>query len=261
MKVFFFGSDRYSQIVHKSLRQDKNIKICEVITPAMMIRIIIAKLGEVKPELGVLASFGAVIPKKVLDLFPKGVLNLHPSLLPKYRGSSPVQTAILNGEKRTGLTIIKMDEKIDHGPIVTQFEEEILPVDTAESLYYRLFSAGAKILKTILSAYLEGRIQLRSQDHSQATYTKKLTREDGKIDWQKPTEYLDRFIRAMFPWPAAWTEVKITRNSQLVTLKLKIHKAHLQADKLIFDLVQLEGKNPVTYKQFCEGYPKVKIIS
>lgn len=262
MKLWFFGSDKYSQIVLNSLKKDPRFKILKIISPAMMLRNIIAK--EVRPDVGVLASFGAIVPKEILEFPKKGILNIHPSLLPKYRGASPVQTAILNGERQTGVTIIKMDKKVDHGPIVAQFTEEILPTDTSESLYFRLFSAGAEVLKTILSAYLEKRIELRPQDHSQATYTKKLTREDGFIPAEKlkkamageKAEHIDRMIRAYYPWPGTWTEIPIPfRQSR----RLKILRGHLENGKLALDLVQLEGKKPVSWRQFCEGYPQVKI--
>jgi len=284
MNIWFFGSDKYSQIVLNSLQQDPKIKISKIISPDMMLRIIMAE--EEKPDVGVLASFGAIVPKEILN-FPKhGILNIHPSLLPKYRGPSPVQTAILNGERQTGVTIIKMDEKIDHGPIVAQFKEEILPTDTAESLYFRLFSAGAEVLKTILPAYLEGRIELREQNHSAATYTKKITREDGFIPLEKlkaaiqgiNAETIDRQIRAYYPWPGTYTIIKFkiqsagwrTKSkiqsagwpikSKIQNKRLKILRAHLENERLVLDTVQLEGKKPVIFKQFCQGYPEINLI-
>lgn len=266
MDIWFFGSDKYSQIVLKSLQQEPAIKIRKIISPDMMLRIIIAK--ERRPDVGVLASFGAIVPEEFLNFPRKGILNIHPSLLPKYRGPSPVQAAILNGERQIGVTIIKMDEEIDHGPIVAQFAEEIFNTDTSESLYFRLFSAGAEVLKTILPAYLEGRIQLRPQNHSQATYTKKLTREDGFIPLEKlkaamegnDAETVERQIRAYYPWPGTWTLIKSQiSNSKFQNKRLKILKAHLEGEKLVLDQVQIEGKKPVSFKQFCEGYPEVKI--
>ena len=266
MDIWFFGSDKYSQIVLKSLQQSPAIKIGKVITPQMISNLDLKK--EKKPDVGVLASFGTIVPKEFLNFPRKGILNIHPSLLPKYRGPSPVQAAILNGERQTGVTIIKMDEKIDHGPIVAQFNEEILSDDNAEKLYFRLFSAGAEVLKTILPAYLEGKIRLRPQNHSQATYTKKLTREDGFIPLEKlkaamegnDAETVERQIRAYYPWPGSWTSLKLkTKNSKLNNKRLKILKAHLENGKLVLDQVQLEGKKPVSFKQFREGYPEVKI--
>ena len=246
IKITFFGSDKYSEIVLNALKSNKNFQLVKL---------------EKKPEVGVLASYGKILSVKELTVPKYGILNIHPSLLPKYRGPSPVQTAILNGEKQTGVTIIKMDEEIDHGPIVAQFAENIMTNDTAESLYLRLFSAGVKVLITILPAYLGGKIETRKQEHSQATYTQKFVREDGKIDWQKPPDYLERMIRAFYPWPGTWTEIKLkTLNSDFRTKRLKILKAHLENRKLILDIVQLEGKKPVSFKQFCEGYPTFSFL-
>ena len=255
MKIVFFGSDQYSQIVLEFLQKDPNIEIVKVVKEKSELESL-KNLGE-RPDLGVVASFGALIPQKVINWPKKGLLNLHPSLLPKYRGPTPVQTAILNGEKETGLTIIKVDEQIDHGPIVSQFKETIKSEDTSESLLNRLFAIGSDVLITILPSYLEDRIEIKKQNHEQATFTKKLTREDGKIDWSKSTNYQERFVRAMFSWPGAWGEVKIENQVK----RLKILKAHLGGKKLILDLVQLEGKKPVTWKQFLEGYPQAQLLS
>lgn len=199
------------------------------------------------PELGILASYGEIIKKEVINLFPKGILVIHPSLLPKYRGASPIPEAIKNGDTQTGVTTFKMDEKVDHGPIVSQFKEDILPTDTAESLRDRLFSRSAEVLAELIEPYLKNKITPRAQDESQASYTKILTKEDGQIDLKKTgPEEAERFIRAMQPWPGAWT----TANGK----RLKLLKAHLDDGKLVLDEVQLEGKNPVSYEQFSKAY-------
>ena len=280
-KIIFFGSDDYSVIVLNQICNDERFKVVSIsthISPSPVkdyaktlfeIEFTVTKkfdkkfqnlMREIKPDVGILASYGKILPKEILKIPKHGILNIHPSLLPKYRGSSPVQTAILNGDKETGVTIFKMDEKVDQGPILAQFKMEVRPDDTAKSLYERLFEAGARVLTTILPAYLKGQIDLRKQEHKKATYTKKLTRKDGKIDWKKPADYQERFIRAMFPWPGAWTEIKVRRDTKYVRRRLKILSAHLEKGKLVLDQVQLEGKNPVTWKQFQEGYPKAKII-
>jgi methionyl-tRNA formyltransferase len=252
-KIIFFGSDQYSQIVLEALKKSSDLEIIKVVKEKKELPNLKNNLSQ--PDIGIVASFGALIPPDILSWPKKGLLNLHPSLLPKYRGPTPVPTAILNGEKETGLTIIKVDEQIDHGPIVAQFKEIIQPEDTSESLLKRLFTFGGETLITILPSYLEGKIEFREQNHNQATFTRKLTREDGKIDWSKPAHYQERFIRAMFPWPGAWGEVRIDNQVK----RLKILKAHLKEKKLILDLVQLEGKKPVTWKQFLEGYPQAKL--
>lgn len=279
-KIIFFGSDQYSVLVLNQICSDERFKLKAVVThtsPCLVetyAKILfevkfttakkfdkkfLSKMSKIKPDVGVLASFGKILPKEILEIPKHGILNIHPSLLPKYRGPTPVPTAILNGEQETGVTIIKMDEKVDHGPILSQFKEEVRPDDTAESLLERLFTAGAKVLTTILPAYLEGKIELREQDDSQATFTKKLTRDDGKINWKKSDVFNERFIRAMDPWPGAWTMVRLSRARE--TKRIKILKAHLETNKLALDKVQLEGKKPVTWKQFQEGYPRAKIVS
>lgn len=193
-------------------------------------------------ELGVCAAFGKIIPKSTIDHLPLGILNIHPSLLPKYRGASPIQAAIANGDTQTGVTIIKMDEKVDHGPIIAQFKEEITSSDTTETLRARLFEKSAEVLIDLIPNYLKGKINLKPQNHAEATFTKIITKQDGFIELnaihQSPVTS-HNFIRAMFPWPCAWTRLPDGKRLKL----------------LPNDLVQLEGKNPVTLKQFEAAYP------
>lgn len=247
---------------------------------------------KVEADIGIIASYGEIIPKEVIDYFPNGILNIHFSLLPKFRGASPVQAAIVAGEKEIGVTIFKIDEKLDHGPIVSQFKEEILPTDTTSSLRARLFSRTSEVLTFLLPAYLQGKIKLREQDHKKATYTKILKKDDAfipqeflqaclqgktkettwKIDFIKdfeikPTpEVIERFIRAMQPWPIAWSKIR-TKNQER---RIKILKAHLEplsatsnqppATKLVLDEVQLEGKTKVSWQQFKQGYPEAEFV-
>ena len=153
-----------------------------------------------------------------------------------------------NGDTKTGITIIKMDEKMDHGPIVVQSKEDVLPDDTGESLRTRLFEKSVDILIETIEPYLKGKIKLKEQNHNEAIFTKILTKQDGFLELTgcDPVN-AERFIRAMQPWPGAWTLIDGKR--------LKILQAHLENEKLVLDEVQLEGKNPVTYQQFKEGYP------
>ena len=230
-----------------------------------------------KADLGILAAYGEIIPKEVINFFPHGILNIHPSLLPKYRGASPVQAAILSGETETGVTIIKIDEFLDHGPIVSQFKEEVSASDTLETLRAKLFERASEVLVKLIEPYLKGKIKKREQNHKEATSSTLVKKEHGFIPskyleaalegkslkeaWSipfikdyslHPTPYtLDCFIRAMDPWPSAWTTAKIDSNKK----RLKILKGHLTEGNLILDLVQLEGKNPVSWKQFKEAYP------
>ncbi len=256
---------------------------------------------KITAEIGIIASFGQIIPKEVIDHFPHGILNIHFSLLPKFRGASPVHAAIVTGEKEIGVTIFKIDEKLDHGPIISQFKEEILPDDTVASICERLFPRSAEVLTTLLPAYLKGEITPRKQDDSKASYTRVIKKDDAfippefivaclqgttlKVNWEipfikvdnqrynlQPTSYnLFNFIRAMQPWPIAWTLIKPNTKSQKSRVsRLKILKAHIEpitpsnnmptATKLVLDEVQLEGKKPVAWEQFRQGYPDAKFI-
>lgn len=243
--------------------------------------------NNIQADLGVLASYGEIIPKIVITQMKFGIINIHPSLLPKWRGSSPVQATIIEGDK-AGATIIKIDEQMDHGPILSQFKEDILDDDTTKTLRDRLFLRSADVLTTLLPAYIKGKIHLRPQDHDKATYTKMVKKNDAFIDpdalelalegkksnkkWEikfmkdftchySPIT-IQRFIRAMQPWPIAWTLLHLHSGGQ--AKRLKILSSHLEnntehgtrntKNRLVLDEVQLEGKNPVSWKQFQEGY-------
>jgi methionyl-tRNA formyltransferase len=198
----------------------------------------------IKADIGILAAYGQIIPQEIIDLFPKGILVIHPSLLPKYRGASPIQSAILNGDQKTGCSIIKMDAKMDHGPIVYQFEEEIKQEDTSVDLYNRIFTKTAEILKTVIPNYLKGKIIPQEQNEDEATYCKVLTKQDGFFDLDNPpsAEKLDRMIRAYSPWPGVWTLYQGKRIKFLPN-----------------NMVLLEGNNPVNIKQFEEANPDFKL--
>ncbi|QLG69289.1 MAG: Methionyl-tRNA formyltransferase [Candidatus Woesebacteria bacterium] len=240
----------------------------------------------IESDLAILASFSLIIPQRVIDSFKKGILNIHPSLLPKFRGASPVQAAIALGKKETGVSIIKLDSLLDHGPIVCQFKEEIDENDTTETLRRRLFERSSQVLVELLPAYLEGKINLKEQDHKKATFCYEIKKDYAFIDpailqatfkgqafkgsnfriqFMKNKEIkasprnINNFIRAMNPWPCAWTEVKLQENGE--TKRLKIISSHLSDKNLVLDEVQLEGKNPVTWEQFKVGYPQNSLVS
>lgn len=209
---------------------------------------LLQELKKTDAGLSVVADFGLILPPSILTLFPKGILNIHPSLLPKYRGPSPVQSAILAGDTLTGVSIIKLDEQMDHGPLLAQQEEKVSPTDTAQTLYERLFTKGADILTEVIPSYIKGTSTPKEQDHTHATYTKKLTRQEGFVDIHTiGKELLDRTARAYHPWPGAWTWMTI--NNKKVRVKL-----------LPAGMIQVEGKKPMTYKDFMNGYPASKGI-
>ena len=246
MKVVFFGSGDFITPVTETLK--KNFELVQIVTPQI-------ELSE-KADVGIVASYGKILQKEIIDSFPHGILNIHPSLLPKYRGPTPVQTAILNGDKITGVTIIKIDEEVDHGPILAQKEIEIKENETSESLLKKTFAAGAKMLPKVLSNYIKGEIKLSSQNDSKATFTQHLTKEDGYIDLQKVSNSLEienwklkiaRMVRAYYPWPGVWFKTKLGEQNRIVKL--------LPEKK-----IQVEGKKPMTYKDFINGYKEAEGI-
>lgn len=259
-----------------------------VITDATALQSAVARLGA---NVGILAAYGKIIKQEVIEAFPKGIINVHPSLLPKFRGASPIAGAIAAGDRETGVTIIRLDEEMDHGPILDQVIEPVLPTDTQETLRARLFEKGARFLVKILPDYLGGKLILKDQEHSRATYVTMFKKEHGFIPpgvlksaldgievrekWEipfiknyslVPSAYcLERFIRAVTPWPGAYTNVKMKNKRILVTTenvkRIKIIKAHVGDGKLQLDEVQLEGKRPVSWRQFVEGYPHATFSS
>lgn len=206
---------------------------------------------ELKPNLLVVSYYGEKIPIDLINKVKFGGLNIHPSLLPKYRGAAPVEWAILNGEKETGVTILTISEGFDEGAIVAQIKQPILNNDTAEDCYSRLFEKGADLLIKILPDFLQGKISLKAQDNTKASFAPKLKKEDGEINWKKSPQEIERMIRAFTHWPGTFTYVQIKNEK----FRLKILKAHLKNNKLILDKVQLEGKKPVSFEEFKRGHP------
>lgn len=195
-------------------------------------------IAALEPDLFIVAAYGAIIPKILLDIPKKGGLNIHPSLLPKYRGPSPVQAAILHGDETTGVTIILMDEKMDHGPILAQ--RELTPniqcfsptlnvgrCPTAEELSVKLANLGAQLLIETIPKWLAAKIVPQPQDHHKTTYTKLITKEDGRIDWRKSAEEIERMVRAYTPWPSAWTIMSNTKGLTKKQVRVKILRASL----------------------------------
>jgi methionyl-tRNA formyltransferase len=178
------------------------------------------KIKEVKPDLNVVVAYGQIIPSSIIYLPKYNSLNVHFSLLPKYRGASPIQWALLEGEDKTGITIFELDEKMDEGDILFQEEVKISPDENAAELEARLAQKGAGLLiKTIAQI---DKLKHIKQNHSQASYAPKISKEDGKIDWTKNSLYIERQVRAFNPWPSAFTFFK--------DLRLKIHKG-IRIDK------------------------------
>jgi len=223
-----------------------------------------------KPELNVCKSFGEIIPEFFLE-FPKyKSINIHFSLLPKYRGAVPIQMAILNGDEKTGISIIKMTKELDNGDILAQFEEEIKSDDTNITLRERLVKKTPEILPEVLIKWVNGEIVLKKQDESLATYCWKedIGKEKAKIDFEKhTTREIERMVRAFVPWPVAWTvingkktkvfEMKVNEEKFLKPKKFLIenHSLFIGAKEKTIEVLklQMEGKKEMEIKEFLNG--------
>ncbi|OGW49298.1 MAG: methionyl-tRNA formyltransferase [Nitrospirae bacterium RBG_19FT_COMBO_42_15] len=165
-------------------------------------------LREINPDVIVVAAYGKILPKDIIRLPRYGCINVHASFLPRYRGAAPINWAIINGEKETGITIMQMDEGLDTGSILLQKGIEITKEDTAGTLSNKLSKIGAELLIEGLNAIEKGEIKLIPQDNSKASYAPMLKKEDGQIDWTKGAEDIYNMVRGMDPWPGAFTYYK-----------------------------------------------------
>jgi len=165
----------------------------------------IQALGELMPDMIVVAAYGQILPKALLELPRFGCLNVHASLLPKYRGAAPIQWAILDDERETGVTIMKMDESLDTGDLLATQTTPIAPEDNAQTLQDRLATIGAGLLVKTIPEYVAGGIVVRKQPQAGASYARKITKEDGRLDWTQSARSLWNRVRALVPWPGAYT--------------------------------------------------------
>lgn len=225
-------------------------------------------------KVAIMADFSFIIKKEVINIFEKGIINIHFSLLPKYRGASPVQFAILNGDNKTGVTYYLMDEGMDTGDIVYSFEHKLNHTETSESLYSTLFKKAAENLSVVIKGYMNNQLEPIKQNHNKATYTfsksnkksTQITKYDAKINWNDSAVQIERQIRAYIPWPISWTTMDELNNNRTITatfilrdsskenLKVKIYGAKVIDNKLNIELLQVEGKQIVDWKSFENGY-------
>jgi methionyl-tRNA formyltransferase len=228
-------------------------------------------LREWRPDVIVVAAFGQILQPHVLYLLPLGSINVHASLLPRWRGASPIQHAILAGDKATGITLMRMDEGLDTGPMYVQESIDIEPRDTSATLHDRLAALGADMLRHYLNDILAGHIMPTPQDDSASTYAPMIRKEAGEIDWRQDAEALDRLIRAMTPWPGAFTwwggeALKILRARPApgglpdvqpgLVVSVPDGVAVVAAEGgLLLDEVQLSGKRAMPAADFARGRP------
>src|SRR6266699_1824642 len=180
----------------------------------------IEQVRALRPEAIVVMAYGQILPRKVLEIPRIACLNLHASLLPRWRGAAPIQAGIAAGDPETGITVMYMAEGLDTGDILLRRRIDILPTDTGGSLHDRLAQIAPDALLEALQMLVKGNAPRTPQDNALATYAPKLTREDGKIDWTEPAEIIERKVRAFNPWPGAFTEI-----ASLGARKLKIFSA------------------------------------
>lgn len=269
-RIIFFGNTKYSVISLEKIHQrfpvstvvtisDRLVGRKKVLTPNAVkifaqnqgIRIIeadklteekISVISKLNPDFLVVADYGLILPQKLLDIPKIAPLNVHHSLLPKYRGPSPSPAAILAGEKLSGVTVIKMVDKVDAGDILGQIEYGLSPSETTDSLLKALNNLGGDLAADVIENFTE--IEPKKQDESKVTYSKMIKKEGGYFEIESPPdlEKLDRMIRAYYPWPTAWTK-----------WKGKVVKF------LPGKMVQMEGKNPSRFEDFLNGYPDFPI--
>jgi methionyl-tRNA formyltransferase len=185
------------------------------------------QISNYKPDIFVVASYGKILPKLLLEIPPKGTINVHPSLLPMYRGPAPIQATILHGDTITGVTLMLTDEKMDHGPIIANSTYTIARNQTYAELHDTLAKSAGELLVDILPKWVAGAIIPQEQNHKNATYTKLFTKEDGHINWSKTAEEIDRLVRALNPWPGTWSYLKTTEYFGSPTSEISISEVGL----------------------------------
>ncbi|MFA4890300.1 MAG: methionyl-tRNA formyltransferase [Candidatus Paceibacterota bacterium] len=222
------------------------------------------QVSRFKPDLFIVADYGKIIPLEILNIPKYGALNVHPSLLPKFRGPSPIQSFILSDEEETGVTIIKIDEEVDHGDIVASSKLQAL----SSKLYHKeleekLAELGGELLVKVIPDWIEGKIKTQEQDHSQATFTKKITKEDSLINLNEPAENIARKVRALTPWPGTYfflnnPPATPERSDGGHGKRIIITEVEIEDGKLAIKRVKPEGKNEMLYEDFLRGNRSTK---
>ena len=248
-------------ILHLKVLQPVNLKSAETRT----------HLAELKPDAIIVAAFGQILPQSVLEIPPLGCINIHPSLLPRFRGVAPVPAAILNGDEFTGVSIMLMDKGVDTGPLLTRAQIPVLPQDTAGSLMGKLSLISAQLLLDTLPRWFRKEIRPQPQNNINASYTKMLTKEAGESDWKLPAVEIWRRVRAYQPWPGCYTRWQGKQLKILEAVPLTEKGTNkpgsvvaVQEGTAAFGItcgdgilgvikVQLEGKKTITAREFLRG--------
>ena len=243
-----------------------------ILTPVdLTSREVLMDFSKLKPDLIVLVGYGLLVPAQILELPAHGCLNIHPSLLPRYRGPSPVSSAISNGDCFTGVSIMLMDQGMDTGPVLQQKQVVIGESVTAFDLTNKLFMLGANMLVDLIPLWIDGSINPTKQDNIQVSYTSKIVKQDGRIRWNESAEVISRKVRAYTPWPGTFSTWR-GKNFKLLSVKVSDLLSTKELGKLSGSLIeglyvstrqgvleierlQIEGKQPISPKEFMLGYP------
>ncbi len=291
LNIIFFGNTKYSIIGARIIHTVYPIMLFVTIpdspveflaaqlkVPALITskldKAILGKIKGLNPDFLIVEDYGLILPKELLDIPKIASLNIHHSLLPKYRGPSPAPFAILNGDAISGVSIIKVAEKVDTGEILAQQSYELRRDETTDSLLTSLNQLGAELLLKVINSYIENSAKPVPQDESRSSYTKRFTRQDGYFDIDNPPtpEVLDRMIRAYYPWPGVWTKwngrtVKFLP-STVIPAKAGIYTNRsgcpkdtdsIKSGMTTPFLIQMEGKKVMDLKDFLNGYPDFPI--
>lgn len=266
MKIVFFGNTKYSligaKIIHKKLELSfivtiKNSPVekfaVEQKIPFLAVdkldKTIIQQIKSLNPDFLVVEDYGLILPTQLLAVPKFASINIHHSLLPKYRGPSPAPSAILADEKKSGVTIIHMSDKVDAGDIYDQTEYILKPGETTDSLLTELNLLGGQLAITTIKNILKGNVKHAKQNEKEATHTGYMKKSDGFVDLGNPPDKdeLDRMIRAYYPWPGVWTKTNVNANTEKIVKFLPNNQ------------IQVEGKKEMSYKDFLNGYPDANL--
>jgi len=222
---------------------------------------IVFELAALEPSHGILAAYGQIIPQSLIDIFPGGIINVHPSLLPAWRGASPIEAAILAGDHTSGISLMALNAYMDEGPVYAQREVVLTAEETQSDLYKRMAEIGADLLASKLLAIADGSLPPEPQDDAQATYSKLLKKDDGLIKWGKSAEEYERQVRAFLIWPKSRarifgkeviiTKARVAKDADDGVLVMKCHSGYLE----ILGLIGPSGKT-MTGKAFLHGYQR-----
>ena len=296
MKIVFFGTANVALPVMEALRQEheflavvtapdakvgrkQEMQESPVSALAQELRMPLYKPGQLKnnaefydtlkklrPELAIVVDYGKILPPEMLSLPAHGSINIHPSILPRYRGPSPIKTALFNGDEYTGVSFILMDEQTDHGPLLAQQIVKIDPDDNNVTLSDKLARAAAAMTNGVMADYVGRKITPLPQDDSAATFTKHITKEHGKADWGRTAREIYNQFRAFYPWPGLWTKWgnKVLKITDCSTTKAaggstgEVLQGGVVAcggnSFLKINQLQLEGKNETDINSFLNGY-------